>query len=249
LQSRAQFSRPADCDDAFITSTIRYGEADCIARLFLLKKGRVSAFYKGAYRQAKQSRGAIEAPAFARLSFVERPESSMLSLRSCDMDPVHALPLYSLKALGYRAYLAEIIEKLLPEGEPCPKIFYMVQELWPYLGKDIKNAHFLRAFELKLLRILGYLPQVPDNSPDEIFFDQQNLSFSSVRSKHGLLLSKELMTYCEDLLNFPIAKAPTNGDDKALLAIGRLFQSRLAHLGLLPLKSVAFLKQIASTAK
>lgn len=238
----SSFKRPLVHDEAFITSLVRYGEADCIVRLFLREQGKLVAFFKGGLA-TKKNRVAIQAPALARIAYLPPGEEKMARLCSCDLDPKSFLWASSLRLFAYGNYLAELIEKLLPEEEPAPAIFNLLEEALQAFLERGANPFILRAFELKVLENLGYLPEMPALDSADIFYDPIACHFGNEEKAHSFKLSSQAIFYAQTMLNSPLSKIE-NVDSPILVEIGRIFFSRLSLMGMLPLKSTAFFKEL-----
>ncbi len=247
MSSRKSFiKKPLSYDDAFITSIVAYGDKDCIVRMFTRSRGRMTAFFARGL-VVRKGMGAAQAPILARVGFIDST-NGLLRLSFCDSDP-EVMRLFScLKAFGYGAYLAELIEQFLPEADAAPEIFELILEAFE--GLDAYGAHpgLLRAFELRLLALSGYLPEMPKEGEQEqiLAFDPVGCRFLDELTKGSLPFSYAALKLAQIML---IAKvgAVNYEEETELLMIGRIFQSRLKLMGLASLKTVTFLKQIQRT--
>lgn len=243
-RNKSALAKPIIYDDALITSVMRYGEKDCIVRMFTRESGRMSAFFK---RGMSGKQGAVFAPALARVGLLG-VSNHLARLVSCDIDPVFALSSLSLKKFGYSAYLMELIEKFLPESDPAPEIFTMIEEAFATLVAKEASASLLRSFELKLLDYCGYLPEMPHEEHEHavMAFDPVACRFLSSATDESVAFSYDALILAKSML---IAKvgAVNYESTQELLMIGRIFKSRFTLMGLTPLKSVAFLKQLSGS--
>lgn len=230
---RSVISRPILYDEALITSVMRYGETDFIVRLFTKEQGRLSAFYR---RGAKAKKGSVQALALGQVGLI-RNQGKLLSMVSADLDP-QALAIMELKNFGYRAYLAEIIEKFLPEEEPAPEMFFAIKEAFLAIEKAAYPS-ILRAFEVKLLDYCGYWPESCDVVNG---FDPVSFRFTEKMGENIWEFSTKALKMAQAML---IAKVGSiNYDNPSeLLMIGRIFQNRVRLMGC-EIKSASFLKQL-----
>lgn len=237
-------SKPIIYDDALITSVVRYGEHDCIVRMFTRSHGRMSAFFK---RGISGKRGAVFSPAIARVGYV-CGNSKLPRLDSCDIDPTFALSTLSLKKFGYSAYLVELIEKFLPEADPAPELFSVVEDAFVMLAKHDAHASLLRSFELKLLEYCGYLPELPsqEEEHDVVAFDPVSCRFLVSATPESVDFSYHALKLAKSMLIAKVGAVNYEHTDE-LLMIGRIFKARLLLMGLTPLKSVTFLKQLSGS--
>src|SRR5262245_62134587 len=113
---------PLAYDDALVISLTRYGETDCIVRLFTRQAGRMTAFFK------RGSHSHIVVLGLARISFIMGSAERMTRLRSIESDPRSLGLASSLRLFAYSAYVAELVEKLLPEHEVAEPVFKLILE-------------------------------------------------------------------------------------------------------------------------
>jgi DNA repair protein RecO (recombination protein O) len=69
-------------------------------------------------------------------------------------------PLLAAEAMFSAYYLNELLMKLLPRGEPQPLLFDAYADTLAALATEPDESAALRAFELLLLRELGWLPEL-----------------------------------------------------------------------------------------
>src|SRR5688572_13274367 len=97
-------------DEAILTSRIRYGDADCIVRLFCKERGRISAFVKNGMLSSKRRGGILQVPSRARVGLTCKPHSDLYRLTEIDMAAYVIGFGDSLRALGWAAYVSELVE-------------------------------------------------------------------------------------------------------------------------------------------
>ncbi len=235
------FSKPLIYDDALVTSLVKYGDRDLIVRLFLKSHGRRSAFFRGGQLR-KKSESVLQAPGFANLGFYDSGEGSLLKLSQCELHPLMAQPARDLKQLGYFAYIAELVDCLAPEGEPNAELFSLCQAAYFKVMAAGAQAFFLRAFEIKILSIVGLLPELPHDAIEDVYFDPVSSTFSSNQTL-GLKISPKALALAQDYLSNPIEQVQ-NGDKEELISLGRLFFIQFRTLTKRRLHSVDFLKSL-----
>jgi DNA repair protein RecO len=240
MSHKSAIAKPTTYDDALITSMVRYGEADCIVRLFTKNGGRLSAFFKRGLAM-KKGIGSVQAPLFSRVGLIEHTHG-LTRLVSSDLDPTSIISC-SLRVFAYRSYLAELIEKMLPEAEAAPEIFSLTEDTYAALITQGAKPAILRAFELKLLDYCGYLPEFPGSDTAVLAFDPMAQRFTSEHVEGCWPFSKQAVALAHSMLIAKVGSISYEGSE--LMMIGRLFQNRLKLMGLLPLKSVDFLKQLS----
>ena len=224
---KTTFKRPLCHDEAIIMSFVRYGEADCIVRLFCKEKGRLSAFAKNGLKPSKQRGSVVQAPARAQVGLIMRPQANLSQLVLLDIAS-HVFSLSdNLRFWGWACYAVEIVELFIPEHEPAPHVFEWLDILLHSFSKGQGSASTLRAFELKLLAHCGYLPDLSD-VVESIELPQWNESAN--KAALGLLMS-------------PMDAVP-DYDEPTLRIVAGIFLNQLRSHRKGPLRSVEFLKSM-----
>lgn len=188
---------------AIVITTIKYGEADLIAKCFTLEKGLVSYMLKGI---RKSKRGKLRMSMFQQLSLLEieafHKENKNLQYLK-EVKVFH--PYQSLQSNVYKStmvmFLAEVLKSSIQEEEKNEALFYFLQNSFLQLdeAESIKNFHL--HFIVKLTQYLGFYPD--SQSINFPFFDMLNGVFQlkehnsySFNNSNSELL-KELMNYSE----------------------------------------------------
>jgi hypothetical protein len=235
-------SRPLLYDEALVTSLYRFGETDCIVRLFTRHQGRVNMFYKRGLEPRRDGQGTLVTLGLARIGYIIGSDQRMARLYTIEPDPRCLLLASSLKLFAYTSYLAELIEKLLPENEVAESIFELILETHNALLNQGPQSYILRALELKLLNYLGYLPELPEPK-NSYFYDPMGCRFMNNPETNYFEISKLALALARNMLLGPW-ESFAHAQKPELMMIARIFHGRLKLLGLLPLKSMAFFKRL-----
>lgn len=246
--NQSALSKAALFDDALISSYFPYGESDAIVRLFTKSEGRISAFSRAALSIKKKASSPLQAPSFAKVSFVPSDSGKLATLKSIDIEPSTYLA-QGAKVLGFKAYVAELIEYFLPEGMPEPEVFDLCIEVFDELTKQGANTVLLRSFEIKLLNACGYLPQIVADDDGVIVaaFDPETCAFLSVPHERTKPFNQDALDLIQYWLLEPIKNAVCS-DKELERMVAQIFISRLKLLNRAPLKSVRYLQQLEDRA-
>lgn len=217
-------SRPLEYDEAIITSMVRYGEADCIVRLFCAQKGSVGAFVKNGLRSSKTRGSIIQAPARAYVGTFSKPNVNLHRLVQVEIASATFLLSNNLRMWGFAAYIAELIELFLPIEEPAEAVFKWADNLFTIFAQGLGTASQLRAFELKLLNHCGYLPDLTS-------------------AVHKVASDESVRQAALCLLNCSLNESPEY-DELLLRQVAAIFFNHLRSFHKGPLRSVDFLKSL-----
>lgn len=204
---------------AIVISSIKYGEADVIAKCFTLEKGLVSYMLKGI---RKSKRGKLRMSMFQQLSLLEieafHKENKNLQYLK-EVKVFH--PYQSLQSNVYKStmvmFLAEVLKSCIQEEERNEALFYFLQDSFIYLdqAESIKNFHL--HFIVKLTQFLGFYP------------DNQSLDFPYFDMLNGVFQLKELNSYSFNNSNSELLKALMNYSDYCGTNQIKLNQERRKH--------------------
>lgn len=141
--------------DAIILKSVRSREADRLLTLYTRQMGKKRAIAHGVEKPASRKRGAVQPFGYSRL----------LLRRGRDLDSVsqgEGIEIFpalrqSLEGLARASYLAELVEAFTPDEDPNPGVFDVLLETFRLLGGKFDSVA-ARAFEIKLVSLLGYRP-------------------------------------------------------------------------------------------
>jgi len=125
-----------------------YGETSLLVDLFARGGGRLRLVARGARRdRAGQP--------FTELAVAWSGRGQLKTLARAEPVPASCPPLGG-RALYLGLYLNELLLRLLPEGDPHPRLYDRYRSLLAELAAGIEAEPLLRRFELALLEELGY---------------------------------------------------------------------------------------------
>lgn len=147
--------------EGIILRTRPLGEADVLATILTRQEGKIDAVARGARRGR------------SRLLAATQPftESRLLIWRGRSLDSLSQAEVVQsfrglqqdLARLACATYCAELITHFLADREPNPAVYELCREALTYLSAADGRARLLKGvhvFELALMRILGYEPEV-----------------------------------------------------------------------------------------
>ena len=143
---------------AYVLHRYDWSESSLIVDLFTRELGRVVVAAKGAKRPTSQLRAVLRP--FQRIHASlgrTAPGAEVHNLRGAEW--AGGVPLAGGDALFSGFYLNELLMKLLAREDPHPALWDAYDATLARLGSD-DEAAALRAFELRLLREIGLLPDL-----------------------------------------------------------------------------------------
>jgi len=146
--------RRTEQEPAYVLHTHPYKESSLIVEAFSRHAGRVALLARGARRARSSIRGTLLSFHLLRLSWAGSAE--VATLTSAEWAGGQAA--LSGMALMCGFYVNELLLRLLPREDPHEALFDEYAATVERLSAGGDPAALLRAFELSLLRELGYAP-------------------------------------------------------------------------------------------
>lgn len=143
---------------AFVLSSLDYGDSDRIVSLFSLEHGRIKAFARGARKSRKRFGPALEP--FARIDVQARIKEGLSSLQQADIISIYPAIRADLERIAHALYTCELVDAITPEGHPIPRLYRLLATYLERLETEPVVEADRRFFEINLLNILGYRPSL-----------------------------------------------------------------------------------------
>lgn len=133
------------------------GEADRLVTLFTKEQGKLNTAARG----ARRIRNRLLSPTqiFTHGRYLVFPNKGLHNLSQAEIIQSGQGLRDDLEKLAYASYVAELLDALTPEEDPSPGIFSLLAGTLS-LGDNGRFSLGVRAFELRLMRELGYEPEL-----------------------------------------------------------------------------------------
>jgi len=143
--------------NAIVLRARNYSEADQILTLYTEKAGKLPAIVKGVKKTKSKLRGGVQVFSHTRVDlFLGK---NLATVTQAETINTFAPLREDLFRMGSAAYLAELFDSLIPEGESDSKLFSLV--LMGFYLLSIEEPWLsTRVMEIRFLRELGYEPQL-----------------------------------------------------------------------------------------
>lgn len=147
---------PLHTTEAIVIGGHNLGEADRIIPFFTRKLGKVRAVARGARRVRSRYGGTLELFTLGQLVFFEWPNRTLHKINEFSVIEPFAELKADLGRLSRGAYLVELAGVSIEEGESSEEIFLLLRDALTLLALH-DDSRLLRSFEIRLLKIVGYL--------------------------------------------------------------------------------------------
>mgnify|MGYP001036699745 CR=1 FL=1 len=144
--------------DAIILRRSDFGEADRLLTLYTREFGKISALAKGARKPQSRKTGHVEL--FMRTNFLIASGRNIDIITQADM--IESFPQLSndLVRTTYAAYAVELLDRFTPEEDRNLSLYDLLQNTIGRLATTDNLLLAARYYELRLLSITGYQPQL-----------------------------------------------------------------------------------------
>lgn len=144
---------PVFTTEGIIVKRSNFGEADRILTVVTPFKGKIKVVAKGVRRITSRRGGNVELLNKVRLHIFQNKGMPILT----EAESIETFPKIKndLTFSTYGSHLAELAEKLLPEDQSNPAVYNLLATALLLLETNPRQI-FIRAYEVKLLTILGY---------------------------------------------------------------------------------------------
>lgn len=154
-----------------------YGEADRMLSLYTREHGKVRAIAKGARKIASRKAGHLEP--FTRVKLQLAKGRDLLIVTQAETIDSYPSLREDLTLTGYAAYVLELLDRFVPDEETAlPSLFRLLTETLSRLATDPIPWLTIRSYEMRLLDLLGFRPQLFEcaNCGKEILAEDQFFS-------------------------------------------------------------------------
>lgn len=143
---------------AIVLHSAPYREADALLSLYAPAYGKIRALAKGVRKPKSRLRGGVQP--LTKGFFVLYAGKSLDTVTQCALEAAFPRLHADLERWAQANYLAELVLALVPEKEGSTQLFALLLAAFNLLEEGEQPAAVARFFELRLLALLGYCPQL-----------------------------------------------------------------------------------------
>lgn len=140
--------------EGIILKRKNFGEADRILTVFTHQRGKISVIAKGVRRITSRRAGNVELLNRV-LMFLHQTKGMPILTEAKSINTYPKLK-EDLTLSTYTFHIIELVDKLTAENQDSPLLYEMLVEVLNKLSKNPRQI-FIRAFELKILSLLGFI--------------------------------------------------------------------------------------------
>ena len=242
---------------ALVIKSINLSESDRLVTFMTENQGKVKCVAKGARKVKNRFWGALEPMSLIHLIYFGKEHQSLFRLNHCDIIESFQTIRDDFDKLYTGVYFLDLIDSMILEGHREKKIFALLYQSLAALNQQTELEPLRRLFEIRLLSLSGYAPQLehcvlckslPENGMIAFSYTHNGIlcNACSNRARIDIQFSTGTRNYIKKLLDVEIKtcerlKFPKSQTDKIEKVTHRLI---LSHLGR-ELKSYPFIKNMA----
>jgi len=151
---------PIQKTEAFLIRTYPLSESSVIGVFYTQDFGKVRAVARGVRSAKSKFRGRLDLLNLGQLIYTEKANRDLQSVREFDLidnfDSIKA----DFNQFAYACYFAELVDAIESDGANNPDIFRLLTHTFRNLDNMTDLKLVARAFELHLLHISGYSPEL-----------------------------------------------------------------------------------------
>lgn len=147
--------------EAVVLRSYNLAEADKIVVCLTRSAGLIRGVAKGCRKLKSRFGAALEPFTLARISYYQKEHQELVSLSQVDIVRSHFDLSSQPETLAGLAYMGDLIIDFSPPYEPNEKLFRMVTACLEAISESQTDLQIiLRYFEIWLLKLEGYLPDI-----------------------------------------------------------------------------------------
>ncbi|PIP72762.1 MAG: DNA repair protein RecO [Nitrospinae bacterium CG22_combo_CG10-13_8_21_14_all_47_10] len=242
---------------AIVIKSMNLSESDRLVTFMTESHGKVKCVAKGARKIKNQFWGALEPMSLINLIYFGKEHQSLFRLNNSDIIESFQTIRDDFGKLYTGIYFLDLINAMILEGHREPKVFSLLYQALAALDQQTELEALRRLFEIRLLALSGYKPQLehcifcrkgPENGLIPFSFAHNGILCKSCsnRARVDIQFSTGTRNYIKKLLDVEIKTCERLKFPKAQMdEIGKVTHRLvLSHLGR-ELKSYPFIKNMA----
>lgn len=149
---------PSYSTEAIVLQASDFQESDRLVTFFTRHFGKVRGIAKGAKKSKKRFGGNLELFSHVDLRFFEKRTLDLVRIEGADFVQPFDRIRSNLQLIAYGSYLLELVTEMTAERQVTEPLFDLLLHFLQWFNRTVPSESCLRAFEIRLLSLLGYMP-------------------------------------------------------------------------------------------
>jgi len=146
--------------EAIALGRIDYSDSSQIITFYTRDYGKIHTIAKG-FKRASVRHGskAVDLLTYYQILFIKKEHTHLHTLTEAILQENYPLLRSNLDKYYKASYIAELVNEFTEESDPCEQLFDIFLNTLMGISTDADATIRLLVFEIKMLHILGYLPE------------------------------------------------------------------------------------------
>ncbi len=144
--------------EAIVLQANDFQESDRLVIFFTRDFGKIRGIAKGAKKSKKRFGGTIELFSYVDLRFFEKRTLDLVRIEGAEFVQTFDHIRSDLHRIAYGSYLLELVTEMTAERQVSEQLFELLLYFLQWFNRTLPSEGYLRAFEIRLLSLLGYMP-------------------------------------------------------------------------------------------
>jgi DNA repair protein RecO (recombination protein O) len=144
--------------EGIVIRSTDYGESHKIVAIFTREAGKISGVARGAKKP--NSRLSAISQLFIYAHFLMQAGRGLGTLQQGEIISSFKGIKEDIFKTAYTAYIAEMVDKSMPDKEPNPYLFELLLQTFQYIDEGLDPDVLTFIFEMKMLSVLGLYPEM-----------------------------------------------------------------------------------------
>ena len=154
-----------------------YGEADRLLTIYTRQRGKVRPLAKGVRKVRSRKGGHLEP--FTRVSLQLAVGRNWYIVSQAEAQDTYSALRENLENVGYASYVVELLDKFTYEEEVNVPLFRLLAKTLERLNRGEESLLVVRYYEIRLLDLLGFRPELQHCVVSEEKIKPQDQYFSA----------------------------------------------------------------------
>lgn len=164
--------------EALVLRTYNFAEADKIVVCLTRTAGLIRGVAKGCRKLRSRFGAALEPFTLANITYYQKEHQELVSLSQVEIVKSHFDLSSNAETLAGLAYMSDLVIEFSPPYEPNERLFRMVKACLDAISESEPDLQIiLRYFEIWLLKLEGYLPDIRHCGECHRSFDEKEPAF------------------------------------------------------------------------
>jgi DNA repair protein RecO (recombination protein O) len=167
--------------EALVLRTYNFGEADKIVVFLTRTEGLVRAVAKSCRKLKSKYGASLEPFTVAKITYYQKENQELVALSRTEIVKSHFDLSGNAETLTGLAYMGDLVIEFSPPYEPNERLYRMVKACLDAICESQSDLQtILRYFEIWLLKLEGYLPDIRRCGECHRAFDETEVAFVNI---------------------------------------------------------------------